>query len=130
VHGTGSERSLFYVQFKWFPAKLREITYECALKILGLTMKKKRIYNFKIILFLNIISLKTNTFFPGMLQRHYPVPVVILVRSAKNLSTAAIASWFEDTFIPGMLQRHYPVPVVILVRSAKNLSTAAIASWL
>jgi len=46
-------------------------------KVLGLTMKK-RIYNFKIILSFNIISLKTNTFIPAMFQRHYPVRVVIL----------------------------------------------------
>jgi len=32
----------------------------------------------KLFLFFNIISLKTNTFIPAMLQRHYPVPVVVL----------------------------------------------------
>jgi len=32
----------------------------------------------KLFLFFNINSLKTNTFIPAMLQRHYPVPVVVL----------------------------------------------------
>jgi hypothetical protein len=39
---------------------------------------KKRIYNFKNIFIFNIIFLKTNTFIPAMLQRHYPFPVVVL----------------------------------------------------
>ena len=44
---------------------------------------KKRIYNFKVIFIFNKISLKTNTFIPAMLQRHYPVPVVVLRKSCK-----------------------------------------------
>ena len=45
---------------------------------------RKGIYNFKIIfIFFNIISLKTNTFIPAMLQRHYPVPVVVLRKICK-----------------------------------------------
>jgi len=43
---------------------------------------KKRIYNFKI-LFFNIIFLKTNAFLPAMLQRQYPVPVVVLPKICK-----------------------------------------------
>jgi hypothetical protein len=39
---------------------------------------KKQIYNFKIIFIFDIISLKTNTFVPVVLQRHYPIPVVVL----------------------------------------------------
>jgi len=34
-------------------------------------------------LFFNIISLKTNTFIPATLQRHYPVPVVVLRKICK-----------------------------------------------
>jgi hypothetical protein len=49
-------------------------------KVLGLTMKK-RIYN--LFLFFNIISLKTNTFIPGKLQRHYPVPDAVLRKICK-----------------------------------------------
>ena len=37
----------------------------------------------KLFLFFNIISLKTNTFIPAMLQRHYPVPVVALRKICK-----------------------------------------------
>ena len=43
--------------------------------VLGLSMKT-RMYISKLFLFFNIISL--NTFIPAMLQRHYPVPVVVL----------------------------------------------------
>jgi len=43
---------------------------------------KKRIYILKLFLFFNIISLNTNTFIPLMLQRHYPVPVVVLRKIA------------------------------------------------
>jgi hypothetical protein len=46
---------------------------------------KKRICNSKLFLFLNIISLKTNTFIAAMLQRHYPVPVVVLCKFCKIL---------------------------------------------
>jgi hypothetical protein len=42
---------------------------------------KKRNYNFKF--FFNIIFLKANTFIPAMLQRHYPVPVVVLRKMCK-----------------------------------------------
>jgi len=49
----------------------------------------------KLFLLFNIIFLKTNTFIPAMLQGHYPVPVVVVLISAKYPSTAAIASWFE-----------------------------------
>jgi len=45
--------------------------------VLGLSMKT-RMYISKLFLFFNIIALKTNTFIPAMLQRHYPVPVVVL----------------------------------------------------
>ena len=34
----------------------------------------------KLFLFFNVISLKTNTFILVMLQRHYPVPVVVLLK--------------------------------------------------
>ena len=51
-------------------------------KVLGLTIKK-RIYSFKLLLFFNIISLKTNTFILAMLQRHYAVPVVVLRKICK-----------------------------------------------
>jgi hypothetical protein len=37
----------------------------------------------KFFLFFNIISLKTNTFIPAMLQHHYPVPVVVLRKICK-----------------------------------------------
>jgi hypothetical protein len=37
----------------------------------------------KLFLFFSIISLKTNTFIPAMLQRHYPVPVVVLRKICK-----------------------------------------------
>jgi len=37
----------------------------------------------KLFLFFNIISLKTNTFIPAMLQHHYPVPVVVLRKICK-----------------------------------------------
>jgi len=51
-------------------------------KVLGLTMKN-RMYNFKIIFIFQHNSLKTNTFTPAMLQRHYPVPVVVLYKICK-----------------------------------------------
>jgi hypothetical protein len=44
---------------------------------------KKQMYNSKLFLFFNIISLKTNTFIPAMLQRHYPVRVVVLRKICK-----------------------------------------------
>ena len=37
----------------------------------------------KLVLFFNITPLKTNTFIPAMLQRHYPVPVVVLRKTCK-----------------------------------------------
>jgi len=37
----------------------------------------------KLFLFFNIISLKTNTFIPAMLQRHYHFPVVVLCKICK-----------------------------------------------
>ena len=37
----------------------------------------------KLFLFLNIISRNTNTFIPAMIQRHYPVPVVVLRKICK-----------------------------------------------
>ena len=41
-------------------------------------------YNFKIIfLFFNIMSLKTNTFIPAMVQCHYRIPVVVLHKICK-----------------------------------------------
>jgi len=40
-------------------------------------------YNFKIIFIFQHNSLKTNTFTPAMLQRHYPVPVVVLYKICK-----------------------------------------------
>jgi hypothetical protein len=43
---------------------------------------KKNIIS-KLFLFFNIISLKTNTFIPAMLQRHYLVPVVVLRKICK-----------------------------------------------
>ena len=51
-------------------------------KILDLTMKKRIIIS-KLFLFFNIISHKTNTFIPAMLQRHYPVPVVVFCKMCK-----------------------------------------------
>jgi hypothetical protein len=42
-------------------------------------------YNLKFIFIFNIISLKTNTFIPAMLQRYYPVPVVVLRKIYKIL---------------------------------------------
>jgi hypothetical protein len=46
---------------------------------------KKRIYNFKIIFIFQHNPLKINTFIPAMLQRHYPVPVVVLRKICKIL---------------------------------------------
>ena len=37
----------------------------------------------KLFLFFNVTPLKTNTFIPAMLQRHYPVPVVVLRKICK-----------------------------------------------
>ena len=37
----------------------------------------------KLFLFFNIISLKTDIFIPAKLQRHYPVPVVVLRKICK-----------------------------------------------
>jgi hypothetical protein len=50
-------------------------------KVVGLTKTEFRIS--KLFLFFNIIFLKTNTFIPAMLQRHYPVPVVVLRKICK-----------------------------------------------
>ena len=44
---------------------------------------KKRNYDFKIIYIFHHISLKTNTFIPAMLQRHYSFPVVVLRKICK-----------------------------------------------
>jgi len=56
-------------------------------KVLGLKIKKKKKKNefiiSKLFLFFNIIPLKTNTFIPAMLQRHYPLPVVVLRKICK-----------------------------------------------
>jgi hypothetical protein len=43
---------------------------------------KKKIYNFKII-FIFQHNLKTNTFIPAMIQRNYPVRVVVLCKICK-----------------------------------------------
>ena len=51
-------------------------------KVLGLTMKKEFIIS-KLFLIFIIISLKTNTFIPAMLQHHYPVPIVVLRKICK-----------------------------------------------
>ena len=51
-------------------------------KVLSLTIKKTNIIS-KLFLFFNIISRKTNTFIPAMLQHHYPVPVVVLRKICK-----------------------------------------------
>jgi len=46
---------------------------------------KKSIYNFNFIFIIlhNVLVLRTNTFIPAMLQRHYPVPVVVLRKICK-----------------------------------------------
>jgi len=41
----------------------------------------------KLFLFFNVISLKTNTFITAMLQRHYPVPVVVLRKTCNFIIT-------------------------------------------
>jgi hypothetical protein len=46
-------------------------------------MNKNECITLKLYLFFNIISLKTNTFIPAILQRHYPVPVVVLRKICK-----------------------------------------------
>jgi hypothetical protein len=46
---------------------------------------EKTNYNFKIILFFNMISLKNSTFIPAVFRRHYPVPVLVLRKICKIL---------------------------------------------
>ena len=74
------------IWFLWFknncPGNGETFVRRVLCKVLGLTIKN-RIYNFKLFLFFNIILLKTNTFIPAMLQRHYPVPLVVLRKSCK-----------------------------------------------
>jgi hypothetical protein len=45
-------------------------------------MKKECIIS-NLFLFFKIISLKTNTFIPAMLQCHYPIPEVVLSKICK-----------------------------------------------
>jgi len=52
-------------------------------KILGPNNEKNEYIISKLFLFFNIISVKTNAFIPAMLQRHYPVPVVVLRKICK-----------------------------------------------
>jgi len=51
-------------------------------KVLELTIKNEFIIS-KLLLFFNIISLKTNTLIPAMFQRHLSVPVVVLRKICK-----------------------------------------------
>ena len=44
---------------------------------------KKEFIILKLILFFNIIFLNINTFISAMLQRHYPVPVLVLPKICK-----------------------------------------------
>jgi len=57
--------------------------YEGGLKISRPKNEKNECIISKLFLFFNIISLKTNTFIPAMLQRHYPVPAVVLRKICK-----------------------------------------------
>jgi hypothetical protein len=61
----------------------RPLTYEGALKSSWPNNEKNEFIISKLLLFFNIIPLKTNTFMPAMLQRHYPVPVVVLRKICK-----------------------------------------------
>lgn len=45
---------------------------------------KKLMYQFKIILFFNKFSFNINTLIPMMLQNYYPIPVIVLWKSAKS----------------------------------------------
>jgi hypothetical protein len=57
--------------------------YEGGLKSSQLNNKKNEFIISKLFLFFNIISLKTNTFIPAMLQHHYSVPVAVLRKICK-----------------------------------------------
>jgi len=54
------------------------LTYEGRLKSSRPNNEKNEFIISKLLLFFNIIFLKINTFIPALLQRHYPVPVVVL----------------------------------------------------
>jgi len=65
---------------------LQKLIYEHGLKGSRPNNAKKKKNKFtilKLFLFLNIISVKTNTFIPPMLERNYPVPVVVLRKICK-----------------------------------------------
>jgi len=57
--------------------------YESGLKSSRPNNKKNKFIISKLFLFFNIISLKANTFIPAMIQRHYPVPVVVFRKVCK-----------------------------------------------
>jgi hypothetical protein len=56
-------------------------------------MTKKEFIISKLFLLCNIISLKTNTFIPAMLQRHYPVPDEPIRRSDRSRTLV----WLDDS---------------------------------
>jgi len=71
---TSSQQNLYYI---------RMMLYEGGLNSSRPNNEKNEFIILNLFLFFNIISLKTNTFIPAMLQFHYPIPVVILRKICK-----------------------------------------------
>jgi hypothetical protein len=67
----------------WVSNDVSKNVYESALKSSRPNSEKTEFIISKLFLFFNTISLKTNAFIPAMLQRHYPVPVVVLRKICK-----------------------------------------------